>query len=150
VVETGTAKITVLGTRFAVNKLSKLVRVSVDHGRVQIESTSLEGAPVLVLQAGQVAEILPQRAPARMTRNAEDAFGFAQGRLVFDKADLDELAETLSRYHATPLVATGNSPARVTAVININNSGQFIQSLPDIAPVQVVSQPGQTIIRGNK
>ncbi|HQN65846.1 MAG TPA: FecR domain-containing protein [Methylophilus sp.] len=144
VVETGTAKITVLGTRFAINKLSRLVRVSVDHGSVEVESDT--GAS-MILHDGQVAEIQPREAPQTIQRNAADAFGFTQGQLVFDKADIYEIAETLSRYRQQPLIAQGNNKARITAVININNSEQFLQSLPSIAQVKVTHQARQTVIQ---
>lgn len=145
VVEADNTKITVLGTRFAVNKLSRLVRVSVDHGRVQIESGT---SSPLVITNGQVAEIGPQAAPRAVNRNAEDAFSFLQGKLVFAEADTHEIAETLSRYRAIPVDAQGNSPRNISAVINIRDAEQFLQGLPEIAPVALRQEGGKTLLIG--
>lgn len=144
VVETDTAKVTVLGTRFVVNKLSKLVRISVDHGRVQVESKQPQNT--LILTNGQVAEITKAKAPALVNRNAADAFSFIQGKLVFVAANIDEVAETLSRYRSTPIDTQGESPNNISAVINIKEAEGFLDGLPNIANVEIRKQINQTTI----
>ena len=145
IVETENAKVTVLGTRFAVNKLSNLVRVSVDHGRVQVESHQPQGR--LVLSNGQVAEIATLQSPQIVARSAANAFSFAQGKLVFDRANLAELAETLSRYRAMPIQVQGQGKAEITAVIQIKDAEQFIQGLPNIAKVNIEQNAQRTFIK---
>lgn len=142
VVESANAKITVLGTRFAVNKLSNLVRVSVEHGRVQVEAQ----AEALILSNGQVAEIKLNQAPEQVQKNALDAFGFAQGKLIFAGADIQEIADTIARYRQTPIIVQGLPKSRTSAVINTKDAEQFLQGLPNIAPVQIMNQSQKTII----
>ena len=78
IVQTAQAKVTVLGTRFAVNQLTNRVRVSVDHGQVQVARA--DGAQAsLLLRNGDVVEIVANSAPKHVNRNAADGFGFAQG-----------------------------------------------------------------------
>lgn len=144
IVETDTAKVTVLGTRFAVNKLSNLVRISVDHGRVLVESKQPQNT--LILTNGQVAEVVKAYPPNLVSRNAADAFSFTQGKLVFVGANIDEVAETLSRYRSTPVGTKGDSPNNISAVINIKEAEGFLNGLPNIANVEIRQENNQTTI----
>ena len=144
IVETDTTKVTVLGTRFVVNKLSKLVRVSVDHGRVQVESKFPQLSTVVT--DGQVVEVKPQQPPNLVQRNALDDFGFAQGKLIFSAVDTDEIADTLSRYITRPVVTQGHSISNISAIINVQNAEQFLQGLPNIAEVNVKSSPEKIVL----
>jgi transmembrane sensor len=144
VVETDTAKVTVLGTRFAVNRLSKLVRISVDHGRVQVESK--QPHITLTLTNGQVAEVMKAHSPNLVNRNAADAFSFTEGKLVFVGADIDEVAETFSRYRSNPIGTQGDSPNNISAVINIKEAEAFLDGLPNIANVEIRKLNNQTTI----
>lgn len=141
------AKVTVLGTRFVVNQLSHLMRVSVDHGSVRVEGQSGHELPV-ILSSGQVAEVMPQHAARLVNRNAADAFGFASGTIAFEEADLSEIAEVLSRHHRQPIVAlpSQRSP-RVTALVQIDNIEGFLRTLPRIAAVEVQQNNTQTTLK---
>lgn len=151
VVDSGTAKITVLGTRFAVNRLQKLVRVSVDHGRVKVEPQSTEGntnnAP-LILNSGEVAEISNSGVAKRVDFEAADAFGFQQGIITFDQAGLEEIAETLSRHRKPAVIAevTAGHDVHITAVLNIKNVEKFLHNLPTMAPVTIQSNAKNTML----
>ncbi len=142
VVDSGHARVTVLGTRFAVNRLSELVRVSVDHGRVKVEAQDSTGKTVftpILLQDGEVAEVGVGEMPKRIQRDAADAFTFKSGTLMFQRATLGEVAETLSRYRKPKIVTEIASPssARITAVVQVLDIESFLLALPKIAPVRV-------------
>lgn len=160
VVDSGSAKVTVLGTRFAVNRLKQLVRISVDHGRVQVNTNqkitgnNQHNEPNLILTDGQVAEVDMAASetnawPKRIDRLASDAFSFENGFITFKDAGLDEIAETLSRYRTIPVEASiqGQTKAHVTASIKANNIEKFIGNLPDMAPVTVKSSADKTILQ---
>ncbi|MGP1616035.1 MAG: FecR family protein [Pollutimonas bauzanensis] len=144
VVDSGPAQITVLGTRFAVTRLRETIRVSVDHGLVQIAAGPFWRRQYLQLEAGQVAELRlatsENIALKKVDRKADAAFSFEHGILMFDRADLGEVAETLSRYRKTPVrVAargTGAGP-RITAGVPAAQIESFIDLLPQIASVSV-------------
>lgn len=147
IVESAPAKITVLGTRFVVSKLSKLVRVSVDHGRVQVESSSQVAQAPLILSNGQVAEVLLNQTLQQVNRNAQDAFGFEKGTIAFEEADLNEIAEVLSRYTPQPIVVapTQQNP-KITALVHIKNIGGFLRMLPQNAAVDVQKSNNQIVL----
>jgi transmembrane sensor len=150
IVDSGYAKVTVLGTRFAVNRLAQMVRVSVDHGRVRVESLpDPENHKVVVLHDGQVAEIKMRNNPVIVQRSAAEAFNFKQGALNFEYAGLDEIAEVLSRYRKPAVQATlmpsGNP--HVTAVVKVKDIEKFLWSLPEITSVTLQSTPEATWIK---
>lgn len=151
VVQTAQAKVTVLGTRFAVNQLSNRVRVSVDHGRVEVARADGAQTPLL-LRDGDVAEIIAKEEPRRVNRNAADAFGFAQGFIIFDQADMQEVAETLSRYRQPSVYAqlSGQASPKVNAVLKTREINDFIYSLPKSLPVSLRQTQSQLIIQSDK
>lgn len=158
VVETDTAKVTVLGTRFAVNRLEQVVRVSVDHGRVKVEP-KLEGAtgsassPLDIsreITNGQVVEVYPNHAMVLVNRPASDAFAFLNGRLVFDRADTSEIAYTVSRYRLKPVQSQGKQVRNISADINIQDIDQFLRGLPNIAPVRLQETAQYTLLDSQK
>lgn len=149
IVESGKARITVLGTRFVVNRLKHLVRVSVDHGRVQVHAHQpIDTATSdIILSNGEVAEIKEDALLQRVDKNAADAFSFENGLIAFKDADLKEIAETLSRYRTTPVEASQrHDNAHVTALIKTKNIEKFIQNLPQIAPVEIKTMDGITTL----
>ena len=155
IVDSGTTKVTVLGTRFAVNRLKALVRVSVDHGRVRVESQDANGivdAQALTITNGEVAEVRGNQAPIKVDRPASDAFSFASGVITFNKAELPEIAETLSRYSQYPieLQSADNLHNHVSARIKAKNVNLFLNGLPDLAPVTIQQQPERTLIIGKQ
>lgn len=155
IIDSGKAKITVLGTRFAVNRLQKLVRVSVDHGTVRVEPQNVESATpssALILHDGEVAEVKQDATKAVRSHNqASDAFAFEKGMVIFEEADLDEIAETLSRYRKLPLVAeqpvSGN--VHISSMLKTDAIETFIHQMPEIAPVKIVATPTATLIKSH-
>lgn len=151
IVETQQAKVTVLGTRFAVNQLSKKVRISVDHGRVQVAPINGQGA-MLILHDGEVAEIDQSTAVHKVKRNAADSFSFVSGRIVFDRADMFEVADTLSRYRQPAVNALffGDHTPKVNAVLKIAEVEDFIQTLPQSVPVTLKRKDDALVIEPNR
>lgn len=151
IVESANTKVTVLGTRFAVNKLDKLVRVSVDHGRVKVEGASNNpnlSKQEIILSNGEVAEISSGNTPIKVDRPAQDAFSFEKGLITFTNANLSEISETLSRYRQQPVLVKNGQQlnSKITAVIKQRNVENFLNRLPDLAPVRLEQQNGQLLI----
>ncbi|MNG84235.1 fec operon regulator FecR [compost metagenome] len=146
VIDSGPARVRVLGTRFAVNRLPDRLRVSVEHGRVQVDSLLHRGES-LVLEDGQVAEVGADGRLQRVSRAASDAFDFQSGRLVFDQADLAEVAASLSRYRQLPVRSGSGASPRISAVVQLSNIEGFLQSLPQVVPVRVREEAGTTVLQ---
>jgi transmembrane sensor len=134
-----------------VNKLEQFVRVSVDHGTVKVEPKVQETknieAETRVITNGQVVEVFPNYATVLVNRPAADAFAFLNGRLVFDRADINEIATTVSRYRQKPVHALGKDIRNISADINIKDIDQFLRGLPNIAPVTVKDAAQYTLVK---
>ncbi len=153
IVESQFARVTVLGTRFVVNQIDGRVIVSVDHGQVKVESLYAKNSIPILITNGQVAEIKPNAQPTRLKRDAADAFAFLDGKLIFNEASLNEIAESLSRYRKKPVIATIKSAAQqsstqphITAVLNIAEMERFLTLMPQIAQVNVKDTSDRTEI----
>lgn len=149
VIDSGVARITVLGTRFVVSRWDASVRVSVERGRVEVASGPFWRRQRLELAAGEVAEVVAtgqQPALQRVARDASDAFSFTQGSLSFSNASLGEMAVTLSRYRRQPVqVSPGAEHAPpITAVVQTRDVEGFLHSLPLVHPVVVAERDGVT------
>lgn len=144
VIDAGLARVTVLGTRFVVNRLDDRLRISVERGKVQVDSD----ASSLQLIQDQVAEIRRDQPLHRLPIPATNAFAFEHGRLIFAQADLAEIADSLSRYREQPVrsVAGKKSPL-ITAVVQLSDIDSFLSALPKIAAVEVEQSRGVTQLR---
>jgi transmembrane sensor len=149
-VAAGGARITVLGTRFAVHRLPGLVRVSVDHGTVQLAGPpGLDGVAPLLLQASHVGELSEAAGalPRRVQRDARDSFAAVErGLIVFEQAGLAEIAATLSRWRRQPVRAEDAAGAdpHITAAVQPRDVEAFIDALPRIAAVRTQERDGAT------
>lgn len=144
-VDGGFAQVTVLGTRFVVERDTLQLRVSVARGSVRLENS--KGS--LILAAGDVASSNSYMALQRLDVDASNAFAFEQGRLVFEQAGLEEIATSLSRYRLQPVrVLPGKGKPLINAVVQLNGVDGFIRALPAIARIEVSSSGGVTYLRG--
>lgn len=159
VVDSGIARVTVLGTHFAVNKFSSKVRVSVDHGTVRVEHAPQDGSEqtaqnrsgenVLTLRDNDVAEISADGKARLVQRPASDAFSFETGEITFDNAGLEEIAETLSRYRAAPVrfqLLRAENDIAITALLKVRDLERFIGELPLIADVKVEHDGAEVVL----
>jgi transmembrane sensor len=140
--------------------------VGVEHGTVRLAVKGAEGAPSLLLQAGEVGELPDESAgaapsaapgadgahasprPRRVQRDARDSFSsIERGLIVFDSAGLGEIAATLSRWRRQPVraaVADGTGGPRITAAVQRADVESFLDALPRIAAVRVQERDGAT------
>jgi transmembrane sensor len=148
VIDGGLARVTVLGTRFVVNRLPDRLRISVERGLVRVQSKSNPATTELV-KVGQVLEVGADGSVQRLPVSAANAFAFEHGSLVFDQADLGEIAASLSRYRPQPVRfrQDGRKPTRINAVVQIADIEGFLSALPAIAPVRLEQATEATVIR---
>ena len=142
VVLAGAARVTVLGTRFAVQAEPEGVEVSVESGQVAVEGLSLAhpSAAPLVLAAGAAARV-DNAGSARplAARAAAPVAAWRDGWLELDHVPLGQVAQRLNRYRtgAPVWVEPAAAPLPVLARVHIARSERWLQGLPALLPVTV-------------
>lgn len=148
VIEAGLARVTVLGTRFVVDRLGERLRVSVARGRVQVDGAAGQQAQI---QTGEVLQVDKNGHLQRLAIPASNAFAFENGQLIFEQADLAEIAASLSRHRQQPVHAADQSGGpRISAVVQLGDLETFLQALPSIAAVRLEQQPQATLLHPGK
>lgn len=145
VVRSGSATITVVGTRFEVSKASDRVRVSVIEGQVRVD---VAGRDVASLHPGDVLEVDAAQALRRTKADVPSISSWSSGMLYFDRATLDEVSATLDRYRARPLRVVGSAGQgkRITAVVRLADIEGFVATLPRLADVRIEQDASETRI----
>ncbi|WLI10893.1 MULTISPECIES: FecR family protein [Pseudomonas] len=137
VVEAGSGKVTVTGTRFDVRRDSAQTRVVVEQGTVKVQGN---GADFISLTAGLGTRVDAQgKVAAAYTVNPAELTAWRSGKLVFNNASLSEVAEEVSRYRQKPLTV-GNAKVgnlRLTSVFKSDNTDALLKALPSILPVAI-------------
>lgn len=100
VVDAGTRRLTVLGTRFSVRREGEAVTLMVVDGRVRLEDTHAAGEVPVVATRGDVLTVSAHRVD-RLTRapaEVANALSWRQGWLVFDQTPLADAILQFNRY----------------------------------------------------
>ncbi|MFK9083616.1 FecR family protein [Pseudomonas neuropathica] len=140
VVEAGSGKVIVTGTRFDVRRGSSDTRVVVEQGTVKVQGRDAAADDFISLTAGLGSHVdaAGKVAPAYAVNPAE-LTAWRSGKLVFNNASLADVAEQVSRYREKPLkvgnAAVGN--LRLTSVFKSDNTDALLKALPNILPVAV-------------
>ena len=137
VVEAGSGKVTVTGTRFDVRRDPSQTRVAVEQGTVKVQG---QGPDVVSLTAGLGTQINAQgQVAAAYAVNPAELTAWRSGKLVFNNASLSEVAAEVSRYRDKPLTVANDSVGhlRLTSVFKSDNTDALVKALPSILPVTV-------------
>lgn len=140
VVEAGSGKVTVTGTRFDVRRGSAETRVVVEQGTVTVQGRSAAENDFVSLTAGLGTQVDAEgKVAAAYAVNPAELTAWRNGKLVFNNASLADVAEQVSRYRDKPLkvgnAAVGN--LRLTSVFKSDNTDALLKALPSILPVAV-------------
>jgi len=140
VVEAGSGKVTVTGTRFDVRRDATQTRVAVEQGTVKVQGSAAPDNEFINLTAGlgtavdAQGKVLPAYAvnPAELT-------AWRNGKLVFNNASLGEVAAEVSRYRDKPLTVSQPNVAslRLTSVFKSDDTDALLKALPGILPVSI-------------
>ena len=137
----GGVRITVLGTRFGVERAANgAVQVQVESGRVRVQTLDAAGQPVQSheLAAGDGLRTGGGRG-AVLSRLPEPgaAAGWRHGSVVFDAASLAEVVERLRRYLPRPVDVDGAAAGlRLSGQVRIAQAEDFLRALPGVVPVR--------------
>ncbi|UVL92773.1 FecR family protein [Pseudomonas siliginis] len=144
IVEAGSGRVTVTGTRFDVRRDATQTRVAVEQGTVKVQGSAAPDNQFINLTAGlgtavdAQGKVLPAYAvnPAQLT-------AWRNGKLVFNNASLSEVAAEVSRYRDKPLTVSQPNVAslRLTSVFKSDDTDALLKALPSILPVTVRTLP---------
>jgi transmembrane sensor len=129
IIHSGKLKTQVLGTTFTVSAYSEVkpMNVTVLTGKVAVKDESTQA--LAILTRGQSATIEGNKKSFALTSlaNPEDAIAWMEDKLIFDNADLEDVALKLSNKYGVAIKITGNKlpKQRITAIFQG-------QSLPGI------------------
>lgn len=159
----GPARVTVLGTRFAVRcrdceEAAAVVDVEVEEGRVNVARAGLDGDAGIVktaqLRAGQVVRVSTAAGlGAVATVNPGGIAPWRKGLIRFVSTPLAEAVREFERYGAVDLVIADPEVARmpIGGSYRAGNPAAFAQALPHILPVRLVRRAdGKTEVVGAK
>ena len=135
VVESGKAKITVLGTVFNVYKKRGDVSITTVEGLVSVEDTSSPGGPVPELSKGEqvlISEKNNSGSPMAIKKvDADQVTAWRRNILIFQDVSMTDFIYDINRYMDHKLVI-GEAPLealRLTGVIAINDREAILEDL---------------------
>jgi transmembrane sensor len=140
VVEAGSGKVTVTGTRFDVRRGATETRVVVEQGTVKVQGRDAADKDSISLTAGLGTHVDAQgKVAAAYAVNPAELTAWRNGKLVFNNARLADVAEQVSRYRQKPLKVGGPAVGdlRLTSVFKSDNTDALLKALPSILPVAV-------------
>lgn len=140
VVEAGSGKVTVTGTRFDVRRDLTQTRVAVEQGTVKVQGRAASDNEFISLTAGLGTHVDAQgKVAAAYAVNPAELTAWRGGKLVFNNASLSEVAAEVSRYRDKPLTVANPAVAglRLTSVFKSDNTDALLKALPSILPVAV-------------
>jgi transmembrane sensor len=140
VVEAGSGKVTVTGTRFDVRRDVTQTRVAVEQGTVKVQGRDAADNQFISLTAGLGTHVDAQgKVAAAYAVNPTELTAWRSGKLVFNNASLSEVAAEVSRYRDKPLTVANPAVAslRLTSVFKSDNTDALLKALPSILPVAV-------------
>jgi len=132
VIHAGLQQVTVLGTKFSLQRDGDRLRVTVLEGRVQVQAGHSRPA-VLVRDDTAMAEASNVLVSRKSRQQITAAVGWLQGKLVFDQVSLSEAASQFNRYNRKQLVFDDAGAARIGigGVFDANNVEAFARLLRD-------------------
>ncbi len=140
VVEAGSGKVTVTGTRFDVRRDVMQTRVAVEQGTVKVQGRGAPDNQFISLTAGLGTDVDAQGKVAQAYAvDSAQVTAWRSGKLVFNNASLSEVAAEVSRYREKPLTVANPAVAslRLTSVFKSDNTDALLKALPSILPVAV-------------
>ncbi len=149
VVRVGDRTIRDLGTQFDVLRANGDLRVTVRAGLVEVAPANGATGQTLSLTPGRALFHREGSAISNVTSvQADDAFSWNTGRLIYRNRSLADVAADLSRYYDTPVRAEG-AAARLpfSGVLEVSSEPASINRLVAMVPVSANSKDGVIILR---
>ena len=150
VVETRNTKSTVIGTSFNIWARKRETRIVVKEGKVIFESSSKQVESV-ILSKGQMSCVIDEESPQKpKSVNLNEKLGWLDGKLVFRKTPLLEVASELERYYNVTIKFAHPELAKktITATIYKLSIDQAIKPICETMQIKY-EKKGRTFILYN-
>lgn len=147
VVHVGDRVLRDIGTEFDAVRRDGVITVTVREGMVGLQRSG-DGQRSLTLGPGSRAEVREASPETVVTAaNADDAFSWRSGRLIYRNRPLSEVAADLDRYGARRIEAVGAAAnLRFTGVLAIDDQAVMAQRLASLLPVTTSSKDGVILL----
>lgn len=153
IVQTANTQLRVLGTEFDVLRGPKLIQVSVNHGKVELDDLSSRDAMTadrkLVLVAGeQVAASYAGTFGAKHAFDPQQTLAWRDGRLSYQDARLEDVISDVNRYRDVKIRIADEALGElsITASFRTQNSDQLLSGLEATEPVVVTRGAGEIVL----
>lgn len=148
VVQASDGQVQAVGTRFDVDVRGRGVNVGVAEGIVQVSS----GGQTVRLEHAQQLSYANGRAPSAISAyDAGSGAAWQRGKLIFNRAALEDVFNTAGRYLPGALVVAGQLPdTPVSGVFDLNDLPGMLDTLARTQPVRVVQLPWLTVVLNEK
>ena len=141
VVHAGSRTVTVLGTKFSVQRDGEKVTVSVVEGKVRVDDSKAQKIPAAIITAGDIA--IARGASILLMPGSEErvenALAWRDGMLTFDQLTLREAAAEFNRYNLRRIEIIDPEAAkiRIGGTFQASNIDAFVRLLSDAYGLQV-------------
>ena len=113
IIYTNNAITTVLGTKFNVWSRGAETRVIVKEGKVSL-AENIDSTQKVYLTKGELSKIVEKNAPTIPSKvDADFMLGWLDGKLVFERTPLSEIAKDLERYYNVKVNLANNNISRL-------------------------------------
>ena len=122
IITTDNARITVVGTKFSVNSYNDKTSVVVREGHVRLSQNKTYAREIDLLK-GQRSIVIKNHEPSAPTDvNADYLLDWINGKFVYDRASLSEIADQLGKYYNVKLTIPDDK------IKNLTLTGAFSKS----------------------
>lgn len=139
-------RVTVLGTRFGVERSTDSVDVQVESGQVRVQSLGPDGQLTTTqeLVDGQALRVVAGQSLPPPQAPTHEAASWRHGVVAFADTPLADAVERLRRYLPRAVLVDADAAAlRLSGQVRIAQAEDFVRALPAVVPVQVRLVAGQ-------
>ena len=153
VVQTPSGAVAAVGTAFNVRTDGRILRVTVANGAVEIVAGAQganrgAGSATVWLKAGQQVVLRSNDAPVTSAVDPHIVTAWTTGTLKFIDEPLDSVLAAVNRYSPTRIEirGVGVDNLRYTGTVVSGRVDEWLSALPNVFPIEVVSQDSDRII----
>jgi transmembrane sensor len=147
VVHVGDRVLRDIGTEFDAVRRDGLISVAVREGMVSMERPDDSRRRVTLGPGSRAEHREGSQEVMVLAANAEDAFSWRSGRLIYRDRPLAEVADDLNRYGDNQVKAVGPAASlRFTGVLTIDNQAAMVARLKSLLPVTTTSRKDGVIL----